>query len=78
MSAEEMVLEPWSFRGDGARAAAHERARALGTRVPAPRVPPVRTIVLNREPTPVRPVREREAVRVASRRPAPSGCGCAT
>ena len=31
-----------------------------------PAVPPVRTIVLDRAPTPVRPVREREAVRSVS------------
>ncbi len=59
MSAEEMVLDPWSF-------SAEEPERALPSEVPvdpgAP-VPPVRTIVLDRAPTPVRPVREREAVR---------------
>jgi phosphate transport system ATP-binding protein len=36
-----------------------------------PRVPPVRTIVLDRPPAPVRPVREREAVRKASRTAGP-------
>jgi len=33
--------------------------------LPAPAVPPVRTIVLDRSPTPVRPQGEREAVRLA-------------
>ncbi|HSZ13758.1 MAG TPA: phosphate ABC transporter ATP-binding protein [Solirubrobacteraceae bacterium] len=47
MSANEMVLDPWSFTDE-------------------PAVPPVRTIVLDRPPAPVRPVREREAVRPAS------------
>jgi phosphate transport system ATP-binding protein len=62
MNAEEMVLDPWSFTDE-------ERERALANEVPvdpgAP-VPPVRTIVLDREPTPVRPVREREAVRAST------------
>ncbi|MCW3018429.1 MAG: hypothetical protein JWN10_737, partial [Solirubrobacterales bacterium] len=56
MSAEEMVLDPWSFTAD-------ERERAPASEAPADPgapVPPVRTIVLDRAPTPVRPVRERE------------------
>src|ERR1700679_2034844 len=65
MSAEEMVLDPWSFTRE-------EHERAIPTPAAAPTaepadpgdaVPPVRTIVLDRAPTPVRPGREREAVR---------------
>jgi phosphate transport system ATP-binding protein len=62
MSAEEMVLDPWSFISE-------EHEQALANEAPADiadpgaPVPPVRTIVLDRAPTPVRPVREREAVR---------------
>jgi phosphate transport system ATP-binding protein len=62
MSAEEMVLDPWSFTSEE-----HERALpsepAVEITDPGAPVPPVRTIVLDRAPTPVRPVREREAVR---------------
>jgi phosphate transport system ATP-binding protein len=61
MSAEEMVLDPWSFTAD-------ERERTLASEAPADPgapVPPVRTIVLDRAPTPVLPVREREAVRAS-------------
>jgi phosphate transport system ATP-binding protein len=61
MSAEEMVLDPWSFKREE-----HERAVPAPATEPADpgaAVPPVRTIVLDRAPTPVRPVREREAVR---------------
>jgi phosphate transport system ATP-binding protein len=62
MSAEEMVLDPWSFTSEE-----HERALpsepAVDVTDPGAPVPPVRTIVLDRAPTPVRPVREREAVR---------------
>ena len=62
MSAEEMVLDPWSFTED-------ERERVPASEAPADPnapVPPVRTIVLDRAPTPVRPVREREAVRAST------------
>jgi phosphate transport system ATP-binding protein len=64
MSAEEMVLDPWSVAMDrpeelpGELLAREHMAPALHA------VPPVRTIVLDRPPTPVRPVREREAVRM--------------
>ena len=57
-----MVLDPWSFISE-------EHERALASEAPAEiadpsaPVPPVRTIVLDRAPMPVRPVREREAVR---------------
>jgi phosphate transport system ATP-binding protein len=60
MSPEEMVLDPWSFATDDRE----EQGRDTSA---SPRaVPPVRTIVLDRQPTPVRPPREREAVRPLS------------
>jgi phosphate transport system ATP-binding protein len=68
MSPEEMVLEPWSFAGEDPGQQS-ELAGLHGQRTPSMppldhgTVPPVRTIVLDRAPTPVRPVREREAVR---------------
>jgi len=63
-----MVLDPWSLATD-------DREEPLPSEpAPSPRhasppagdaaVPPVRTIVLDRPPTPVRPPREREAVRL--------------
>jgi phosphate transport system ATP-binding protein len=59
MTPEEMVLDPFSFTTD-------PRAESLhGESPPLQAVPPVRTIVLDRPPTPVRPQREREAVRVS-------------
>jgi phosphate transport system ATP-binding protein len=67
MRPDEMVLDPWSFISDD------PRVREAGGREPiapqsnepavGPAIPPVRTIVLDRTPTPVRPVGEREAVR---------------
>ncbi len=71
MSPDEMVLDPWSFTTDEPeRQPAIEplpRIAQPSDTSPAPAaVPPVRTIVLDRAPMPVRPVREREAVRPAS------------
>ena len=68
MSPDEMLLEPWSFATDAREEPA---AGAQASRPDVPRhgpgrdaaVPPVRTIVLDRPPTPVRPPLEREAVR---------------
>jgi len=68
MRPDEMVLDPWSLATD-------DREEPLPSEpAPSPRhasppagdaaVPPVRTIVLDRPPTPVRPPREREAVRL--------------
>ena len=71
MTPEEMVLDPFNFATDDREeaterdpvqplTAAGDRAEALtGT------VPPVRTIVLDRPPTPARPTEHREAVRLA-------------
>jgi phosphate transport system ATP-binding protein len=70
MHSEEIVLDPWSFATPS-----EEPVQRLGPKpeaAPPPQpagdgaVPPVRTIVLDRAPTPVRPVREREAVRQPS------------
>ena len=73
MSPDEMLLDPWSFATD-----AREQplaSEALPSEPPASEpqpiqspfgdgtVPPVRTIVLDRPPSPARPVPEREAVR---------------
>ncbi len=65
MSPEEMVLDPPRIAMYG-----HEEQpiQAQPPQTPAPAVapvPPVRTIVLDREPSPVRPQGEREAVRAA-------------
>jgi phosphate transport system ATP-binding protein len=67
MRPDEMVLDPWSFVSDDPQVRETRERQPL---VPQPSepvaeqaVPPVRTIVLDRAPTPVRPVREREAVR---------------
>ena len=62
MSAEEMVLDPWTFISEEDEPTLASAAPAEIADPGAP-VPPVRTIVLDRAPTPVRPVREREAVR---------------
>jgi phosphate transport system ATP-binding protein len=62
MSAEEMVLDPWSMAMDRPEEPHELSSRERVVAVPEA-VPPVRTIVLDRPPTPVRPVREREAVR---------------
>ncbi len=61
-----MVLDPWSFT-DGELPASPEPASRLQSSQPAPAaaVPPVRTIVLDRTPTPARPVDEREAIRLS-------------
>jgi phosphate transport system ATP-binding protein len=59
MSPEEMVLDPWRLStADRQETVRHEQPAAQPQAVP-----PVRTIVLDRQPTPVRPPREREAVR---------------
>jgi phosphate transport system ATP-binding protein len=77
MTPEEMVLDPFSFAADGREeedstgesplpvTAAGDLAQPL-----AGTVPPVRTIVLDRPPTPARPQQQREAVRLA-----PAGAG---
>ncbi len=78
MSPDEMVLEPWSLATDGpqeplaAEPVASLRHASVSSMVDGPdgAVPPVRTIVLDRAPSPVRPQRQREAVR-----PSPSGAG---
>ena len=70
MRPDEMVLDPWSFTTDEPEQPVTERLPRAAQPNEAPpvpaAVPPVRTIVLDRAPTPVRPVREREAVRPAS------------
>jgi len=68
MKADEMVLDPWSFASEqGEQSLASDSSPALGQpgeTVPEPAlVPPVRTIVLDRAPSPARPVPERETVR---------------
>jgi phosphate transport system ATP-binding protein len=70
MSPDEMLLDPWSFATDGRD---HPLASEALPSEPQPSqpfgdgtVPPVRTIVLDRPPTPARPVPEREAVRSPS------------
>src|ERR1700683_813374 len=72
MTPEEMVLDPFSFATDG-----REEEDSTGKRPPpltvsgdlaeslAGTVPPVRTIVLDRPPTPARPQEHREAVSLA-------------
>jgi phosphate transport system ATP-binding protein len=71
MSPDEMVLDPWSFTTDESEqqpvTEPLPRVTQPSEASPAPAaVPPVRTIVLDRAPSPVRPVQEREAVRPAS------------
>src|SRR5665213_1358378 len=61
MRPSELVVDPWTFE-DSERP---RQAEAQTSPSPQP-VPPVRTIVLDRQPTPARPVREREAVRPLS------------
>ena len=73
MSPDEMLLDPWSFATDGRERALASEALRNGPLPGEPQpsqnpfgdgtVPPVRTIVLDRPPTPARPVPEREAVR---------------
>jgi phosphate transport system ATP-binding protein len=67
MRPDEMVLDPWSFISDDpqVRDPSEREPIAPQSSEPAvgPAIPPVRTIVLDRTPTPVRPVGEREAVR---------------
>jgi phosphate transport system ATP-binding protein len=62
-----MVLDPWSLVTDGPEEPLRE---PVGAPIASPRtggaVPPVRTIVLDRTPTPVRPQGEREAIRLSS------------
>jgi phosphate transport system ATP-binding protein len=65
MSPEEMVLDRWSMVTDPEEELP-QRSRELPAREPpsaAQAVPPVRTIVLDREPSAVRPTPERHAVR---------------
>jgi phosphate transport system ATP-binding protein len=82
MRPEEMVLDPWSLTTDGGRERSSRETGAQPLSIapeptsaapqespveqPAPAVPPVRTIVLDRAPTPVRPTDQREAVRPLS------------
>jgi phosphate transport system ATP-binding protein len=62
MSAEEMLLDPLHVAlGDSD----DPRRERLVSQEPAPTVPPVRTIVVDRAPVPVAPPQEREAVRPA-------------
>ena len=76
MTPEEMLLDPWTLVSDGSEQApvssdpfgdrpAQQSASPLDL-PPASHVPPVRTIVLDRAPAPVRPLPEREAVRSVS------------
>jgi len=72
MTPEEMVLDPFSFAADGREEedSTGERPQPLTaagalTEPLAGTVPPVRTIVLDRPPTPARPTEHREAVRLA-------------
>jgi phosphate transport system ATP-binding protein len=74
MRADEMVLDPWStakdrpeeLPGSGPALSAAPATTPMHAVASDGAVPPVRTIVLDRPPTPVRPVREREAVRAVS------------
>jgi phosphate transport system ATP-binding protein len=77
MSPEEMLLDPWTLASDGREqvpsgdligAQAQPSVSPLGdfSSLGQPVVPPVRTIVLDRPPAPVRPVPQREAVRSVS------------
>jgi phosphate transport system ATP-binding protein len=75
MSPDEMVLEPWSLSTAGpqeslAAEPVSSLRQASASPMPDGAVPPVRTIVLDRAPSPVRPQRQREAVRLS-----PSGAG---
>src|SRR3984893_17993177 len=68
MSPEETLLDPPRLASNG-REDLHRRTPCSEDPPPlsqfVPAVRPVRTIVLNRAPTPVRPAGEREAVRLA-------------
>ena len=73
MRPEEMLLDPWSLASmepeqppTGERLTATDALKRPAQLPSDGAVPPVRTIVLDRAPTPVRPVREREAVRQAA------------
>jgi phosphate transport system ATP-binding protein len=71
MRADEMVLDPWSLATEGGDDAHASEPLALHAEPASPAtgeaaVPPVRTIVLDRPPVAVRPLRERQAVRAAS------------
>jgi phosphate transport system ATP-binding protein len=79
MSPEEMLMEPLSLVSDGtevrkvgerwpgaARSGASVAPEPMTADPGSPIVPPVRTIVLDRAPTAVRPLQEREAVRSPS------------
>ena len=69
MSPDEMVLDPWSFTVEEPEQPTEPLPRVTPpSEAPSASaaVPPVRTIVLDRAPSPVRPVQEREAVRPAS------------
>jgi phosphate transport system ATP-binding protein len=74
MSADKTLLDPWSQLGEGwseeLAAPARPNGKAQAIIPPGPPqamqndvVPPVRTIVLDREPTAVAPPRERESIR---------------
>jgi phosphate transport system ATP-binding protein len=65
MSPDEMVLDPPRLAMYGNEDLPTQIPTSSDQAAPAPAVPPVRTIVLDREPTPVRPQGEREAVRLA-------------
>jgi phosphate transport system ATP-binding protein len=77
MLPDEMVIDPWSpasdLRSDPRQAALLTERESLPDEHATPRsvsgangaVPPVRTIVLDRAPTPVRPQGERQALRLA-------------
>jgi phosphate transport system ATP-binding protein len=62
MTPEEMVLDPWSLK-TGPREAIAAREPAAPSEATPSAVPPVRTIVLDRTPSPARPQDQREAVR---------------
>jgi phosphate transport system ATP-binding protein len=82
MGPEELLLDPWSLATDRreepplrrssstpaapAQAASEPATMPAAAAASAGPVPPVRTIVLDRVPTPVRPQGEREAIRQAS------------
>jgi phosphate transport system ATP-binding protein len=76
MSADKTLLDPWSRLGDGwseelaGRNRVNGKAQAIvqpgpAQATPSEVVPPVRTIVLDREPTAVAPPQERESIRRA-------------
>jgi len=69
MTPEEMVLDPFTFATDGREddSTGERPVTAAGalTEPLAGTVPPVRTIVLDRPPTPARPQEHREAIRLA-------------